>query len=236
MTATRQQVLDWARSKLGTLERTGRNDVEFADDWGITGYAWCFAFVQSAFWYTNARLPLISMYCPTGVAYARANGQAIEVGEGSPLPGDVVFYCWDGVRHRNGEVGDHVGIVESSTATTVTAIEGNTSNGPHQRDGVYRMTRGLTQVACFWRPPVFTDDDPFAPAAVLEEDVLNNDDKVFIQQVIGQVGDNLRSALAADVRTLLAQQPPTPAGDVHVDVDKLGAAIGRSLLAGVLKP
>jgi hypothetical protein len=255
MVTTRQQVLEYARLKIGTREATGRNDVEFAADWGITGQAWCFAFVQSCFWYTGGRLPFLGLGCPSGVAYARANGQAVEVGQGDPIPGDIVFFSWDMAtwpRDRPG-TGDHVGLVESYTGGRLITIEGNTAAyaGAPGYDGVFRRTdRTIDQVVCFWRPPVFTDDDPFAPAAVVEEEDVTDDDRRFIQKVVGDVGNNVRTAVAADTNTLLDQRlavinarldaivvaQQTGGGDVHVDVDKLGAAIGRSLLAGVLKP
>src|SRR5690349_19229668 len=91
---TRADVIRLAASQIGVTERTGRNDVLYADYWGITGYSWCFAFVQWVFDQLGARLPHQSMYCPYGITWARDNGQSIERG-GAPAPGDIVFFTWD---------------------------------------------------------------------------------------------------------------------------------------------
>lgn len=163
MGVTRQAVLDKASGWVGMLERTGNNDIWFADDWGITGQSWCFAFTQSCFWYAeisnNGRLPHESMYCPYGIAWARENGQAVEVG-GGPIPGDIVFYSWDMAtwpRWRAG-TGDHVGIVEGwDGGDLIWTIEGNIGDP----QGVYRKVRSISEtVVCFWRPTVLQDTPP----------------------------------------------------------------------------
>lgn len=64
------------------------------------------------------------------------------------LPGDVVIYSFSG-----GTTTDHCGIVESATAASVTAIEGNTAVGNDSNGGaVMRRTRPLSQVLGAMRP------------------------------------------------------------------------------------
>lgn len=170
---SRDAVLAKARGWLDRREEPdGSNNVEFSRDWGIVGQSWCFAFVQSCFYYADpspsGALPHQSMYCPYGIQWARDNGQAIEIG-GSPAPGDIAFFTWDTVnwpRNRPG-TGDHVGIVTGwDGGDTITTIEGNIGSP----QGVWEKNRSISQtVVCFWRPTVF-DDDTFGVAAIPEEE------------------------------------------------------------------
>jgi cell wall-associated NlpC family hydrolase len=73
VTTTVASLLARAASQIGTYERTGNNDVLYADYYGITGYSWCYAFVQWCFEEDNARLPFTTMYVPAGVAWSRQN-------------------------------------------------------------------------------------------------------------------------------------------------------------------
>lgn len=160
MGVTRQAVLDKASGWVGMLERTGNNDIWFADDWGITGQSWCLAFFQSCYWYAeisnNGRLPHESMYVPYAIAWAREHGEAVEVG-GAPLPGDGVTFSWDMAtwpRWRAG-TGDHIGMVEAwDGGDLIWTIEGNIGDP----QGVYRKVRSISEtVVCFWRPSVLQD-------------------------------------------------------------------------------
>jgi hypothetical protein len=183
---SRDAVLAKAQGWLGMREQPdGSNNIEFSRDWGIVGQSWCFAFVQSCFYYADptpsGKLPHQSMYCPYGIQWARDNGQAIEVGQGDPLPGDIVFFSWDmgtWPRNRPG-TGDHVGIVESwDGGDWINTIEGNVGprDGVSSPQGVWRRQRSISgTVVCFWRPTVF-DGDSFGvagttPAPTQEEDV-----------------------------------------------------------------
>jgi hypothetical protein len=180
---TRAAVLGKAAEWVGMQERSGNNDIWFADDWGITGSSWCFAFVQSCFWYADptptGQLPHQSMYVPYGVQWARDNNQSIEVG-GAPIPGDVVFYTWgNGWGRWTPGTGDHVGIVEGwDGGDWINTIEGNT--GPNAStdypQGVWRRTRSISEVVIsFWRPAVY-DTAPPPPPVVEELDVTPDQD------------------------------------------------------------
>lgn len=188
---SRDAVLAKARGWLDEREDPdGSNNVVFSRDWGIVGQSWCFAFVQSCFWYADpspsGKLPHQSMYCPYGIQWARDNGQAIEVGQGDPLPGDVVFFSWDMAtwpRWRAG-TGDHVGIVERyEGGDTVYTIEGNIGSP----QGVWRKERSISgTVVCFWRPTVY-DDDSFGPAALPEDDMFEQADRDRLAQAAASV-------------------------------------------------
>ena len=170
MTTTVASLLAKAASQIGTYERTGNNDVLYADYWGITGYSWCYAFVQWCFDTDNARLPFTTMYVPAGVAWSRQNIQSVERGS-PPQPGDIVHFTWSMSQWPPDKpgTGDHVGLVESwNGADTLTTIEGNVGSP----QGVYRMRRSINAtVINFWRPVgVYTDSTPTPTPKPPEED------------------------------------------------------------------
>jgi hypothetical protein len=180
---SRDAVLAKARGWLGMREQPdGSNNIEFSRDWGIVGSSWCFAFVQSCFYYADpsptGALPHQSMGCPYGVAWARDNGQAVEIDQGGPIPGDIVFFTWgNGYGRWTPGTGDHVGIVESwDGGDTINTIEGNVgpSDGATYPQGVWRRQRSISAyVVCFWRPTVLDDSLGVAGTspAPQEEDV-----------------------------------------------------------------
>ena len=62
--------------------------------------------------------------------WLRGEGRYVTPTEGTPRPGDLVFFDWE----RDGEL-DHIGIVESVTADgRVHTIEGNADGAVRQRD------------------------------------------------------------------------------------------------------
>jgi WD40 repeat protein len=61
----------------------------------------------------------------------------------TPQPGDAVVFDWDPPFDSSYfEDIDHVGIVESFSAGTLTTIEGNTSDGTHRRDRSSSLSNG----------------------------------------------------------------------------------------------
>lgn len=169
MTTTIDSLMARAASQIGTMERTGNNDVLYADYWGITGYSWCYAFVQWCFDTDNARLPYITMYVPAGVAWCRNNFENIERGQ-APQRGDIVHFTWSMAEwppDRPG-TGDHVGLVEDwNGLDTLTTIEGNVGTP----QGVYRMKRSINaSVINYWRPRVYTDGTIIPPQPPQQED------------------------------------------------------------------
>lgn len=208
---SRAAVLAKASEWVGMREQPdGSNNIEFSRDWGITGQSWCFAFVQSCFYYADpsptGALPHQSMYCPYGIQWARDAGQAIEVG-GSPAPGDIVFFSWDmnaWGRWTPG-TGDHVGIVEDwDGGDTITTIEGNVGprDGVSNPQGVWRRQRSISgTVVCFWRPTVL-DDGTFGVAALpdkKEEDMTPEQVKMA-EETRNLVGGAFDQAVAANAR------------------------------------
>lgn len=91
-------------------------------DFGGSGVPWCAMFASWTFAKAGAKCAgLPGAYCPTMLQAARDAGRVVSTSKA--LPGDVVYFDWDG-----GET-DHVGIVESNHDGYLATIEGNTDNG-----------------------------------------------------------------------------------------------------------
>ena len=192
MTITREAVLSKAAGWIGMTERTGNNDIWFADDWGITGYSWCYAFVQSCFYYAGEQLPYVTLYVPSGVVWSRDNGQSIEVGAGDPAPGDIVHFTWGGGYGRwTPGTGDHVGLVEGWDGSTVYTIEGNTSPG----DGVWRKARSVGNIINFWRPSTYGGSVVTPPPPTPSDGIPDGSNVSFMQ---GFLNNNNGAGLDVD--------------------------------------
>lgn len=166
---TREQIVAKASNYVG-LADVGYKDNEFSRLYGIVGLDYCAAFVSGIFWYMGIPLPDAGvqdgfLYVPYAVDYARETAQAIEV-PGQALPGDVVLFCWDGLKFGGrSAVGDHTGIVEAHDGGEwVLCIEGNTRPEGGGDRGIWRRWRHVDTIACYWRPLVF--DGAFAPASI----------------------------------------------------------------------
>lgn len=155
---TPEKVLAIARAELGVTESPkGSNKVKY-NTWyygrEVSGdsYPWCMAFVQWVMAQAGMSLPVRTASCGTLMTHAKRSGQWVT---GDYQPGDVVIYDLPG-----GAATDHTGICESTTATTVTCIEGNTSVNDASNGGeVRRMTRKLSLVVGAWRPDYNTEED-----------------------------------------------------------------------------
>jgi hypothetical protein len=109
--------------------------------------------------YDPATAPRGTAYTPAGAAWFRARGRW----HATPQVGDLVFYDFpgDGVNRIS-----HVGWVEQVTATTITAIEGNT-NSAGSRDGgaVLRKVRARgPAIVGYGRPDYEEADVPLSDA------------------------------------------------------------------------
>lgn len=146
-----KDVLKVATGELGNTESpAGSNCVKYntwfygrvVRDTASTKYPWCMAFVQWCFAQAGRPLPhetascndLLSWYkryCPERVVTV-------------PQPRDIIIYNFG-----------HTGIVESVAASTITAIEGNTSPGEagsqSNGGGVFRRKRSKTLVTAYIR-------------------------------------------------------------------------------------
>jgi hypothetical protein len=137
---TRERALAGAISWLGYHE-TGSNDNHFGVWYGMNYQPWCAMAVTH--WYevegggskSFSRGAAYS-YCPYVVSDAKAGRGGLSV-TNHPIPGDLVLYDWgwDGVF-------DHIGLFESGTPSSFSAIEGNTSPANNSNGGeVMRRSR-----------------------------------------------------------------------------------------------
>lgn len=139
-----RDVLDVARAELGNMESpAGSNRTKYGKWMGLDGQPWCMSFVQWCFYQAGQALPYRTGSCSALLNWYRKNQRERVVYE--PQPGDIVIYNFG-----------HTGIIESSYAGTITAIEGNTSPGSSGSQdnggGVYRRTRGKSTAAGYIRP------------------------------------------------------------------------------------
>lgn len=146
---THSSVLEIAKRELGYTEA--------GDPLTGTKYGRWFAQKMGASWYGGNGVPWCAMFVSWVLDQAkvscRAFPNAVAIDKTDPLgnrmvlardlkPGDIVGFDWDGDG-----LGDHVGIVESVTATKVNTIEGNTGKGE-----VARRSRPFSEVTCGVRP------------------------------------------------------------------------------------
>ncbi len=147
----RRLVVERARVWLGKKEADG-SFLEILDAYNAipgAGYRmretdpWCAAFVSAvgaACGLSAVLLPECS--CPRMIVLYRRAGRYAESDEGV-LPGDLVFYDWDGDR-----VADHVGLIEETGSDGWQVIEGNKSDAVGRRS----LRRGDKAILGFARP------------------------------------------------------------------------------------
>lgn len=142
------KLLAVADSQIGVTEDPPRsNCTRYGEDYGWNGVPWCAMFVWWCFKMAGAA-ELIPKTASCNVLEAWAKNQGRWVTEDF-RPGDVLLYDFEG----DGSV-DHTGICESVRETSLTAIEGNTSDGGSQDNGgaVLRKIRPLYTVLGALRP------------------------------------------------------------------------------------
>ena len=127
------------------------------------GYAWCDVFVEWCFFKAYGAVEGQRIQCQTGdlgaaciysAQYFMMQGRY----DKNPKPGDQVFF------NVNGQIG-HTGIVVEVTGTSITVVEGNSS------DRVQKLTydRGGSRIAGYGHPLY---DDTTMPSTQAEEPIL----------------------------------------------------------------
>ena len=144
-------VIQKAASYIGVREKYN-NDVLFNTAYygrPVNGasYPWCCAFIWYVFHLldpTDRVFPKTAS-CPAAMIWFAGKGQLHTHG---PLPGDVVFYDFNGRG-----IAGHIGIVQSVGDGYVVAIEGNTGKGDPTNGGcVMERKRALSCCLAFGRP------------------------------------------------------------------------------------
>jgi hypothetical protein len=112
----------------------------------VRGVSWCQCFANAVAHAGGAKL-IRDGYTPNFLAgHYRAEGyKPIPVSEAEP--GDFIYWKWPGVSH---DICDHVGVLKSKTATTITDFEGNTSSGDagSQNNGGQTAERTRSRALC----------------------------------------------------------------------------------------
>jgi hypothetical protein len=130
----RQRALAEAQQWLGYVESPpNSNRTTFGAWYGMDGQPWCAMFLTYCFAIVGGGSPAFARgsryaYVPYLVSDAQTRRYMLSVVT-TPGAGDLVAYDWDG-----GDF-DHVGIFESGSASSWTAIEGNTSASNQSNGG-----------------------------------------------------------------------------------------------------
>jgi hypothetical protein len=205
---THTAFLNAARSELGYTESpSGSNRTKFAAEAGhANGQPWCATFLVAIARRVGLRLPSESAYTP-----AMANGfRSAGRWHSSPAPGDLAFFDFPGDSKARIQ---HVGIVESSTATTVTSIEGNTAPGTagsqDNGGGVWRRTRPRSHVVGYGRPDFTVQEDDMAITDIEKAEIIDR-----LRSMSTELGK-----LAVEIRD--------PSVGIGVDVDRIRATLDQ---------
>lgn len=138
-----EDVLNIAARELGNTESpSGSNRTKYGAWYGLDGNPWCMMFVQWCFDQAGQPLPHRTASCSNMLSWYQKHHPEQVVS--APKSRDIIIYNFG-----------HTGIVESATADTVTAIEGNTSAGEagsqSNGGGVFRRKRSKTLVTAYIR-------------------------------------------------------------------------------------
>ena len=139
-----KDVLTVAAGEIGNTESPANSNLQKYGEWyGWNGVAWCMEFVQWCFAMAGYKLPHKTASCSELLSWYRKYQPERVVSV--PRPRDIIIYNFG-----------HTGIVESVGASTITAIEGNTSAGDagsqSNGGGVFRRVRSKTLVTAYIRP------------------------------------------------------------------------------------
>lgn len=150
-----QLIIDAANKEVGVSEfPENSNKTKYGKWFGLDGVAWCGIFVSWC--YAQAGKPLGNIGfakgfagCQSAVAHFKATGEITK----TPVPGDIVFFDWNGDGRY-----DHTGIFfeKNLDGETFKTIEGNTAIGNDSNGGkVMRRYRGYKN--CIFVHPKILD-------------------------------------------------------------------------------
>ena len=150
---TGSQIIDVAEKEVGYHE--GKNkDNKYGRWYGINNDKWCMEFVQWVYHVAGHDLPLKTASCGGLLRlYKRNAPQCISK---NPIAGCVVIFDWP----KTSSDTDHTGIFVSKTDTTITTIDGNTSDESNSNGGyVMIKTRPLSYANPVYIIPDFLEEE-----------------------------------------------------------------------------
>lgn len=150
------KILQIAEKEIGYTEiPANTNKTKYGKWFGLDGVAWCGMFVSWC--YDKAGFPLGKIGflkgfagCQTAVAHFRKTKEITD----NPVPGDIVFFDWNGDGRY-----DHVGLFEKwievpNQPKTFQTIEGNTSLQNDSNGGNVMRRKRNTKGVIFVHPKV----------------------------------------------------------------------------------
>lgn len=150
--ARASDIIAVAEKELGYVEGAN-NDTKYGKAYGMNNVYWCMQFVWWVFNQVDKTLFFDGGKCASCtqlMTWAKGKGQWVTK---DYKPGDVLLYNWEGKKTSCNHTGIFTGY---KNASTVCAIEGNTSKGSagsqSNGDGVYRRERALKYVVGAFRP------------------------------------------------------------------------------------
>lgn len=186
---TSKQVLDLARSQLGTHEvPANSNRTKYSIWYGIIG-PWCAMFVSWVFAKAGDALEITTSkgfsYCPFGVAWFKKKGAWASKAT-RPKPGWIVFFDFIGRP-------SHTGIVEGiATDGRIICLEGNT-NGAGSRDGgsVMRHYRSVNGGIIGYGMIEYKTTAPKPPSRPTLSEGSRGDHVKYLQRKLGLTADGI---------------------------------------------
>lgn len=133
-------IVSKAAGEVGYLETTysdGSWWSKYGSWYGIPGGAWCAMFVSWCANQAGISTSIVPKFasCGVGISWFKERNLWKDRGAYTPKKGDIIFF---------GTGGQHVGIVENVSGSTVYTIEGNVHNGYGYNYGVRRLNYQLS--------------------------------------------------------------------------------------------
>lgn len=215
----RTNAVNQARSWVGCKESNGTHKKiinvfnAYKPKCGQIGYgtSWCAAFVSAVAIKTdNDGLIPIDCYCPRMLNNFSKKTKDKKY---TPKGGDVVFYDWNWNK-----VPDHVGMIESVSGSSITAIEGNYSDAVKRRTFkkgyslllAYGLPNySINNTVSYTAPPAPSEPEPVDP--VVEEALVTNEDIQAACDEITSETDAEEAASENAAETANATEPTEPA-------------------------
>lgn len=151
----REHLVRIALNEVGYTEESG-NRTKYGEWFGYDGHEWCGMFVSYCFDKAGINLGKIDFFKGfAGCQYATRNIKKWGKQVTKPMPGDVVFFDWQG----DGKF-DHTGIfVKDSRGGFFQSVEGNTAYGNDSHGGQVMLRERTYRTAIFVRPNVLIPYD-----------------------------------------------------------------------------
>ena len=195
MKVTAQKVIELAKSQIGVKEQPAdSNTVKYNTAYygkvvKGSAYPWCCVFI---WWLFNQLVASELFYggkktasCTTLYNYYKKCGQVVS----TPKPGDLVFFKF------NKKTIQHIGVCVSSTASSITTIDGNTGVGNEANGGAVMLrTRAKSNVYGYARP---------AYAAETATSTVKDYSLVFDAAYYANRYPDLKAAFGTDAEKLL---------------------------------